>query len=125
MMDHTGKIRLVRLYEKISANGIRYFAGRIGAAKAIMFLDTTVEGDDPVWELFVQDGEGGQFAQPKKEAARTPTERDLGLSGGQNHLERKEALQRAKKRPQEGHGVRGRSQCRGSAHYGSLRSVQF
>ena len=40
-----------------SASGNAYFVGRIGAAKVAMFLDKWAEGDTPVWELFVQDGD--------------------------------------------------------------------
>lgn len=56
-MNHDGKVLLLRLYEKTSATGNRYFAGRLGAAKVAMFLDKRADGADPVWEVFVQGGD--------------------------------------------------------------------
>jgi len=62
-MEPQAKVLLGRLYEKSSAKGNRYFAGRLGAAKVVMMLDAKADNPDPVWQLFVTDGEsGGQRA---------------------------------------------------------------
>ena len=55
----TGKVLLGRLYEKSSAKGNRYFTGRLGAARVVMMLDARADNPDPVWELFVSDGDSG------------------------------------------------------------------
>lgn len=48
-------VLLLRLYEKTSAAGNRYFAGRMGQASLVMMLDKHTEGDDPVWQVFVSE----------------------------------------------------------------------
>jgi hypothetical protein len=54
-MDLSGKVKLGRLFERTSASGRTYFAGRLGAAKVMMFKNE--RGDDEnEWEMFVQDG---------------------------------------------------------------------
>jgi hypothetical protein len=62
-----------------SASGNAYFVGRIGAAKVAMFLDKWAEGDTPVWELFVQDGDrpARRLRMPGRwpTAPRIPTKR--------------------------------------------------
>lgn len=49
------RILLMRLYEKTSAKGNRYFAGRLGAASVVMMLDERAENADPVWQVFVSE----------------------------------------------------------------------
>ena len=79
MRLHGDKVLLLRLYEKTSASGNRYFAGRMGAAKVAMFLDTRADGADPCWQLFVQSGDDGQRPPPAKErtAPRRGKRREL------------------------------------------------
>lgn len=48
-------VLLLRLYEKTSAAGNRYFAGRMGQASVVMMLDKHTEGDDPVWQVFASE----------------------------------------------------------------------
>lgn len=48
-------VLLLRLYEKTSAKGNSYFAGRLGAASVVMMRDLHAEGDDPVWQVFVSE----------------------------------------------------------------------
>lgn len=52
-------VLLLRLYEKTSAAGNRYFAGRMGQASVVMMLDKHTEGDDPVWQVFVSEPRQG------------------------------------------------------------------
>ena len=49
------KVLLGRLYERTSQKGNRYFSGRLGAARVMLFKDDYAD-DDNVWQLFVQDG---------------------------------------------------------------------
>lgn len=51
----SNSVLLLRLYEKTSAAGNRYFAGRMGQASVVMMLDKHTEGDDPVWQMFVSE----------------------------------------------------------------------
>ncbi len=39
-MRDTMKVKLGRLYEKTSAKGTRYFVGRLGAARVLMFQNS-------------------------------------------------------------------------------------
>ena len=68
---------LGRLFEKTSAKGRTYFTGRLGAARCVMLKDERVEGTDPVWQIFVQDGDTG----PRPETHQKPADGPLGNSG--------------------------------------------
>jgi hypothetical protein len=67
-------VLLLRLYEKTSAAGNRYFAGRMAQASVVMMLDKHTEGADPVWQVFVseprqaaptaQQGDSGRNVHP-------------------------------------------------------------
>ncbi len=61
-------VLLLRLYEKTSAKGNTYFAGRMGQASVVMMRDLHTEGDDPVWQLFVS--EPRQAAQDRPQDAK-------------------------------------------------------
>ncbi len=54
-MQLVDKVLLGRLYERTSQKGNRYFSGRLGAARVMLFKDDYAD-DDNVWQLFVQDG---------------------------------------------------------------------
>lgn len=70
-MDVSGKVLLARLYQRTSANGNVYYGGRLGAARVVMFRDQRAEGDDPVWELFVQgDDRTAERPRPPAQDAR-------------------------------------------------------
>jgi hypothetical protein len=56
-MNDAPKVPLCRLFEKTSANGNRYFVGRLGSARVLMFRDTKAEGTDPQWNLLVQEAD--------------------------------------------------------------------
>ena len=54
MRDST-KVRLGRLYEKTSQKGTRYFVGRLGAARVLLFQSReTADDGGAIWELFVE-----------------------------------------------------------------------
>jgi len=55
-MQLDGKVLLGRLYERTSLKGNRYFSGRLGAARIMLFKDDHAD-DDNVWQIFVQDGD--------------------------------------------------------------------
>jgi hypothetical protein len=57
-------VLLLRLYEKTSAKGNTYFAGRMGQASVVMMRDLHTEGEDPVWQLFV--------SEPRQAATEAP-----------------------------------------------------
>ena len=61
-------VLLLRLYEKTSAKGNTYFAGRMGQASVVMMRDLHTEGDDPVWQPFVS--EPRQAATERPQAAK-------------------------------------------------------
>jgi hypothetical protein len=69
-------VLLLRLYEKTSAKGNTYFAGRMGQASVVMMRDLHAEGDDPVWQVFVseprQAATDGAGAQRVPMAAQPP-----------------------------------------------------
>lgn len=54
-MQGNNVLLLLRLYEKTSAKGNTYFAGRMGQASVVMMRDLHAEGDDPVWQVFVSE----------------------------------------------------------------------
>ena len=71
------KVLLGRLYERTSQKGNRYFSGRLGAARIMLFRDDYAD-DDNVWQLFVQDGgeKSPQVAQEREGPTKmTPTAR--------------------------------------------------
>lgn len=72
----TDNVLLLRLYEKTSAKGNTYFAGRMGAASVVMMRDLHTEGDDPVWQVFVSEprhaGSEGHTASKPARPAQTP-----------------------------------------------------
>ncbi len=76
-MQLDNKVLLGRLYERTSQKGNRYFGGRLGAARVMLFRDDYAD-DDNVLQLFVQEsGEKGlQVAQeregPPKMTPRVP-----------------------------------------------------
>ena len=63
-----GEVLLCRLYERTSAKGHRYLAGRLGNAKLVAFLDTQAKlqfGATACFTVFLQSNEerkpGGQM----------------------------------------------------------------
>jgi hypothetical protein len=74
-MKLDGKVNLARLFERTSAAGNRYFSGRMGAARIMLFKDERAD-DDNVWQLFVQDSDeqprqGAQTAQGRAQRETT------------------------------------------------------
>lgn len=63
-------VLLLRLYEKTSAKGNTYFAGRMGQASVVMMRDLHAEGGDPVWQVFV--------SEPRQAATDAPPARKAG-----------------------------------------------
>jgi len=74
-MDLSGKVKLGRLFERVSASGRTYYAGRIGAAKAMLFRND--RGDEGEWELFVQAGDD----RPPATATNTPSKPPAQVAG--------------------------------------------
>lgn len=73
-MNFDGKVMLCRMYEKTSARGNRYFAGRLGAASVVMFKDEHGDAEN-CWQVFVQSPPPAQdkaAAAPPTRAAATP-----------------------------------------------------
>ena len=60
-MRDGAKVKLGRMFEKTSQAGRRYFVGRLGAARVLLF-DSGEKGDDgsPIWELYAQESEDVQ-----------------------------------------------------------------
>ena len=61
------KVLLGRLYERTSQKGNRYFSGRLGPVRVVLFKDEYAD-DANVWQLFVQDGgeKSPQVAQERE-----------------------------------------------------------
>jgi len=55
-MQFDGKVLLGRLFERTSQKGNRYFSGRLGAARIMLFHDDKADVDN-AWQMFVQDGD--------------------------------------------------------------------
>ncbi len=94
-MDPTGKIRLATLYEKTSTRGNRYFVGRLGAARIMLFEDKFADGDDPAWHLCLQESPGaragpGQHHQPLDDS-QTPQDAQLKLKTARTPRKRRRA----------------------------------
>jgi hypothetical protein len=54
-MRDAAKVKPRRLYEEMSARGTRYFMGRLGAARILMFQGReTADDGGAVWDLFVE-----------------------------------------------------------------------
>ena len=68
-------VLLLRLYEKTSAKGNTYFAGRMGQASVVMMRDLHAEGTDPVWQMFAS--EPRQAATDAPPARRAPKCRQI------------------------------------------------
>jgi hypothetical protein len=71
MSINDGKVLLCRLYERTSARGNRYLAGRLGAARLIGFLDDKAElqfGATACFTIYVQDA-GDDARLPEAQAS--------------------------------------------------------
>src|SRR5919199_3089573 len=69
-MRDAAKVKLGRLYEKTSARGTRYFVGRLGAARVLLFQSReTADDGGAIWELFVEPVEE---TRPRPVASETP-----------------------------------------------------
>ncbi len=83
IMDTTAKIRLTTLYGKTSMGGNRYFVGRLGAARIMLFEDKFADGDDPAWHLCIQEGPAAKSDQDRARQASddspAPQDAQLGL----------------------------------------------
>jgi hypothetical protein len=72
----SGKVLLLRLYEKQSARGNQYWIGRLGAAKVVAFPNTKIElqyGAVGAIDVFVQAGNGDAGAGDR--SSREPPQR--------------------------------------------------
>lgn len=67
--DYGPQIKLTRLYERTSKSGNRYFSGRLGAAKILVFKsrDTTDDGA-PIWDVVLNEAKP---SEPKVQRAET------------------------------------------------------
>jgi hypothetical protein len=62
-MDLKEKVKLGRVYECKSERGNRYFRGRLGSAKVLMFRDEYSDSDNACWDIFVQNGDDNLEAE--------------------------------------------------------------
>ncbi len=54
-------VKLAGLYEKTSQKGNKYFIGRLGNARLLMFANADKKGEqEPDWFLYVQERTEGQ-----------------------------------------------------------------
>jgi hypothetical protein len=87
-------VPLARLYEKVSTAGNRYFTGRLGYGRVLLFADGEADDGTPTWRMYVQEVEevatrpqdGRQAVRPANGASRpsrpstTPTRPPSDLS---------------------------------------------
>lgn len=74
-MADNGQVTVARLFEKTSASGNRYFFGRWGGAKVLLFHDAraTEEGSgDAIWNLILQPAEESGRGQSSGRKPRQP-----------------------------------------------------
>jgi len=87
-MQFDGKVLLGRLFERTSLKGNRYFSGRLGAARVMLFKDDRADTDN-CWQLFVQDGDdkapqAAQEGQGQEKTTRTTRKPTTATSGPEN-----------------------------------------
>jgi len=90
-MQFDGKVLLGHLYERTSQKGNRYFSGRLGAARIMLFKDDKADVDN-CWQMFVQDGDDkppqtrqeGQEDQGQEKTTPTAKKRSKATSGPEN-----------------------------------------
>ncbi len=79
-MRDAAKVKLGRLYEKVSAKGTRYFVGRLGLARVLLFQSReTADNGDPIWDLYLEEVEDTrprplQGERPRRRAERREPE---------------------------------------------------
>jgi len=56
MSSHCNSLVLAKLYEHVSRRGKRYFVGRIGAVKLLIFETGNVDRGSPVWQMCLEQG---------------------------------------------------------------------
>ena len=77
-MNSEPRVRLLRLWERESRNGRRYFAGFLGALGVVMFRDEKArprEGVIAEWEIFVSERETKPSASATTAPRRSPARR--------------------------------------------------
>jgi hypothetical protein len=53
--DRAPLVPLARLFEKTSGAGNRYFTGRLGYGRVLLFADGEADDGTPTWRLYVQE----------------------------------------------------------------------
>ena len=86
-------VPLARLYEKVSTAGNRYFTGRLGYGRVLLFADGEADDGTPTWRMYVQEVEeaatrpqdGRQAVRPANGAAR-PSRPSTAATGAPDGL---------------------------------------
>jgi hypothetical protein len=83
MTTYPPSVPIARLYEKTSARGLRYFAGRMGMARVSLLPSSEVsEIGDPIWLLHVQEAPAPETRTlPPAVPRRTPARRRIAVPG--------------------------------------------
>jgi hypothetical protein len=82
--DYGPSIHLATFYERTSAKGLKYFAGRIGHASAALLPGEATEDGTPTWRLMV--------SQAKPPAGRAPSaQAQSTFAGGPSREPRRRA----------------------------------
>ena len=71
--DFAPQIQICNLYEKTSQSGNKYFVGRWGGARVLLFRDRNSEqseGSDPIWNLLLQEMPPRQADRQRKPDSR-------------------------------------------------------
>ena len=62
-------VPLARLYEKVSTAGNRYFTGRLGYGRVLLFADGEADDGTAIWRMHLQEVEE---VAPRPQEARQP-----------------------------------------------------
>ena len=75
MSEYGETIKLARVFEKTSANGNRYFIGRLGFCKILIFQSNeSGDGGEAIWDVLVQEApSNGKRQKPDKAPAAKAT----------------------------------------------------
>ena len=70
------KVKLGRLYEKTSQKGTRYFVGRLGAARVLLFQSReTADDGGAIWDLYLEEVPERTDTRPRPVAGEMPARR--------------------------------------------------
>ena len=88
MSEYGETIKLARVFEKTSANGNRYFIGRLGFAKILIFQSNdSGDGGEAIWDVLVQEApSNGKRQKPDKAPAAKASSETPGKPANRDNV---------------------------------------